>query len=97
MANICDNTLRVISENKKVFKAVKKYFKDWQGADVNQIDDNEMEVYFDSKWDFPEEEMKELYNSIQDKKDIYMTCLSVEYGNMYHALWECDEDGWTEA
>ena len=40
--------------------------------------------------------MRKLYESIPNKEDIYMRCLSVEYGCMYHALWECDENGWRE-
>ena len=26
--------------------------------------------------------------------DIYMRCLSVEYGSLYHALWVCNKDRW---
>ena len=40
--------------------------------------------------------MNDLYNKITDKKELWMRCLSVEYGNMYHALYGCDEDGWKE-
>ena len=40
--------------------------------------------------------MNELFNSIPNKEDIYMRCLSVEYGCLYHALWTCDEHGWRE-
>ena len=40
--------------------------------------------------------MEDLYPSIPNKEDIYIRCLSVEYGNLYHALWICDEDNWRE-
>ena len=56
-----------------------------------------MDITFESKWTFPEEQMKDLYNHLPDKEnDIYITCLSIEYGNLYHALWVCDKNGWRE-
>lgn len=39
---------------------------------------------------------QELYDKIPDKEDIYMRCLSVEYGCLYHVLWVCDNNGWKE-
>lgn len=95
MANICENTFYAYTENEENLKTIEKFFDSWYLADVN-ITDNTIECYFDSKWTFPEEQMKDLYESIPNKEDIYMRCLSVEYGCMYHALWECDEDGWRE-
>ena len=41
--------------------------------------------------------MNRLYEGIPNKEDIYMRCLSVEYGCLYHALWICEnEEGWDE-
>lgn len=95
VANICDNTLRVITESENNKEAVKSFFQTW-GLDYYFDEDGyEFRVYFESKWDFPEDEMKKLYDSLPDKKDCYITCLSVEYGNLYCALWTCDENGWT--
>ena len=96
MANICDNTMYVESETKENLDAVISFFDEnikFYDCDAN---DNYLDIFFDSKWEFPEELMKELFETIPNKSDIYMRCLSVEYGCMYHALWYCDSDGWHE-
>ena len=97
MANICDNTMYVESETKENLDAVISFFNEnikFYDCDAN---DNCLDIFFDSKWEFPEELMKKLFEAIPNKSDIYMRCLSVEYGCMYHALWYCDSDGWHEA
>ena len=58
MSNICENTLRVYSENSENLECIENFFKDL--GDVERIDDENLEVYFDSKWRFPEEEMDKL-------------------------------------
>ena len=95
MANICNNEFYAISDNQENIKTIEDFFSKMPYADVDTFDNN-MSVYFESKWTFPEELMQELYNKIPDKEDIYMRCLSVEYGCLYHALWVCDNNGWRE-
>lgn len=95
MANICDNTFYAYTEDKNNTEVITNFFENWWGAVVEAYD-NAMDVYFESKWVFPEEDMKELFEAIPNKEDIYMRCLSVEYGDLYHALWVCEEDGWKE-
>ncbi len=95
MSNICNNTFYAYSEDEKNIDTIVKFFEDIYDADCEVSDDN-VDVYFDSKWEFPEEEMRKLYESLPNKDNIYMRCLSVEYGNLYHALWICDENGWSE-
>ena len=95
MANICNNDFYATSENPENIKTIEKFFSEVPYADVDSFD-NDITVYFESRWDFPEESMQELYDKIPDKEDIYMRCLSVEYGCLYHALWVCDKDGWRE-
>lgn len=96
MANICDNTLYVSSENRENIDAVIKFLN--ENIVYYDYDDNDdsLDILFDSKWTFPEELMQELFEAIPDKSDIYMRCLSVEYGCLYHALWVCDKNGWKE-
>ena len=95
MANICNNQLYVYSEDRTNIETVISYLKENFHTDIE--DSGEViDAYFDSKWVFPEEQMTELYNLISNKDDIYMRCLSYEFGNLYHALWTCDEDGWVE-
>ena len=93
MANMCENSLYVTSDNPENIKTIEDFFSKMPYADVDTFD-NDMSIYFESKWTFPEELMQELYDKIPDKEDIYMRCLSVEYGCLYHALWVCDKDGW---
>ena len=93
MANICDNTLKVYSENPVNLKCVESFFKDW--GDIEKVDEESLEIYFDSKWVFPEEEMNKLYNRLPNKDDIDMTCLSVEWGCFYCQFHTCDKNGWT--
>ena len=92
MSNICENTLRVYSENSENLECIENFFKDL--GDVERIDDENLEVYFDSKWRFPEEEMDKLYMKLPDKSSINMTCLSVEWGCLYCQFHNCNKDGW---
>lgn len=95
MANVCENTFYA-SGSEETIAYIKEFLEENFDADVDaQVD--ELDAYFDSRWVFPEEQMEELYNSLPDKEDLYMRCLSVEYGCMYHALWSCDEGGWHES
>jgi hypothetical protein len=85
----------VYSEDSDNIKVIKDYFDKWDGSLIENVDNESFEVYFDSKWVFPEEKMIELFKSIPNKEDIYMRCLSVEYGMYYHELWICDDEyGW---
>ncbi len=97
MANICSNEMYVSSEDSKNLEVVKNFFNDWEYASVEE-DDDHLDIYFDSKWTFPEKEMEKLFNLIPNKDDIYMRVLSVEYGNDYIGYHKCDdEDGWYNA
>lgn len=96
MANICDNQFYAYSENSENIECILNFFNDWDNVCHGESTEDTIELYFESKWEFPEEEMINLYQLIPNKSDIYMRCLSVEYGCMYHSLWYCDEDGWHE-
>lgn len=95
MANLCNNTFQAYTEDSANVEVIKNFFDNWSGSDYEESD-NQIDVYFDSNWDFPKKEMDNLFELIPNKANIYMRCLSVEYGNLYHALWVCDEDGWRE-
>lgn len=92
MANICKNTLTVFSETPENIEYIKGFFDDW--GNVDQDDSCNLTIYFNSKWDFPEEKMEELFKGIPYKDDIQMVCLSVELGCYYCAFHYCDEEGW---
>lgn len=95
MANICSNQMYIYSEDRNNIKTVLDFFNDWPYAEEEDSGES-ADIYFDSNWVFPEDQMNELFNLIPNKDDIYMRCLSYEFGNLYHALWVCDEDGWRE-
>lgn len=96
MANICTNTMYVESETRENLDSVIAFFNNNLKYYDHEDDGDSLYISFDSRWVFPEELMEELFEAIPNKSDIYMRCLSVEYGCMYHALWYCDEDGWHE-
>lgn len=97
MANVCSNEFYAYSNNYDNIEHITKFFEKWNCYGNAEIinDETSVDVDFNSKWVFPEEDMNELFNSILDKNDIYMRCLSVEFGNDYMAYWKCkDETGW---
>lgn len=96
MANQCENYLHVESRDEENINTVLDFISDnfWP-YDSNYID-NGVDITFTSKWIFPEELMQKLFKVIPDKSDIFMRCLSVEYGLHYHAIWECNKNGWIE-
>ena len=96
MANICTNTMYVESETRENLDSIITFFNNNLKYYDYEDSGNSLDISFDSRWVFPEELMEELFEAIPNKSDIYMRCLSIEYGCMYHALWYCDEDGWHE-
>ena len=96
MANICTNTMYVESETRENLDSVITFFNNNLKYYDYEDDGDSLDISFDSRWVFPEELMEELFEAIPNKSDIYMRCLSIEYGCMYHALWYCDKDGWHE-
>lgn len=97
MANVCENTLKVYSEDNKNIEFIVEFInKEIPYADIENIDNSELEVYFDSKWTFPKDIMNELFKGIPNKDDIEMTCLSVEWGCYYCEFNFCDSNGWKQ-
>lgn len=94
MANICENTIRVFTEDEDNKSYICKFMKDNFRCDLEDVDYNMLEGYFDSRWSFPEELMEEMYKGLPNKDDIDITCLSVEWGCFYCQFHTCDSDGW---
>lgn len=93
MANICTNIFYAYSENPKNIKKIQDFF-DKEGIEYDFSLDF-LDATFDSRWTLPEDLMNELFKSLPDKTDIYMRCLSYEFGCDYIAYWKCeDEKGW---
>lgn len=92
MANNCENTLTVFSETPENIEYIKEFFNN--RGNIDQDDSCNLKIYFNSEWNFPKEEMEELFKGIPYKDDIQMVCLSVEWGCFYCAFHYCDEEGW---
>lgn len=95
MANICSNEFYAYTEDRANIKAIEDFIDTLQYSYCS-VEDCSIDAAFDSNWVFPIDEMINLFNTIPNKEDIYMRCLSVEYGTMYHSLWECNKEGWRE-
>lgn len=93
MANICSNSFYAYSEDKKNISKIKEFLTTKLKAEIETSEDT-VDATFDSRWVFPEELMQQLYIELPNKDDIFMRCLSVEYGQDYVAYWKCDEHGW---
>lgn len=92
MANICYNKMYVSSPNKESLQQIHEFMNNWGNTILEEIDDVSFEYYFDSRWDFPKEEMQKMTNSIKDTKGLYIRVLSVEECN-YYAAFNVFEDG----
>lgn len=94
MANICNNEFYAYSDNTENITYLENFFKDY-GSCAYDCDTCSIDVNFESRWTFPDLDMETLYEGIPDKTDIYMRCLSVEYGCDYVAYHKCEDDsGW---
>lgn len=95
MANICFNEFFASSDDEKNIEYLAKALEELLGADVYGVSNDCLDATFDSRWTFPEEIMNELFEGVPNKDDIYMRCLSVEYGCDYVAYHKCeDNEGW---
>ena len=97
MANICENTMHIYTEDKDNMDYFLACIKEMDEDDtkITHSDDMMLEVTFLSKWTFPEEEMDKLYKGIPNKDEFSITCLSVEWGQLYCQFATCNKDGWT--
>lgn len=85
MANICTNMFFCSSESKNVLKQVEEYLQktfDTYHLEVDE-DGNFLEAEFNSKWSFPMGEMKKLTTNLKEDENLYMRCLSYEFGCDY--------------
>lgn len=88
MANICYNTFLLRSSNKVDYNRNKRAIIE-SGYDVDIWDEylyddrkeflGELKGSFDSKWDFPIDDFKNIISG-----DVYFRCISEEEGNGYY-------------
>ena len=86
MANICENKMYVYSQDSANIKHLRAWCKENLDGCLELIDDECFEYYFDSRWDFPEQEMIEMVDELPNKDDIYIRVLSVEEAGCYCAF-----------
>ena len=94
MANICENKMYVYSEDPTNIKYLREWCKGNLDGSLELIDDECFEYYFDSRWEFPKEEMIEMVDELPNKGDIYIRILSVEETNCYCAFHVYEGSEW---
>lgn len=96
MASICNNEL-LAKGTPENLKYIEDYFRtnySYITNDIDELSDSLVKIYFESKWDFPEGIVNDLFNGVPDKDNIYMRCLSSEWDHAYCAFHTCDSNGW---
>lgn len=97
MANICTNTFYIGCKSKETVNAVMNKLENLFAAklegEITYIDPLFIEGYFNSKWDFPMYIFEDFFNEFED---VYMRCLSEEYGNSYVAMNIYEDGNWFE-
>ena len=100
MSNPCENELRIYwggsteEKDEKYFLDIEEVFnKYYPYHEVTDSDVGYMNIYFISRWDFPEQLMKDVVKELP--QDVTIACLSTEWGNYYCAFhtWS-KEEGW---
>lgn len=86
MANICYNQFYISfneEDRDEVIKRITDLFNEKLDGEITGLDSDYVEGYFDSRWVFP---MHVFENIFDDLNNIYMRCLSEEYGYNYIAM-----------
>lgn len=88
MANTCYNEFYASTNCEENLNYIQEFLKNRLKADIHYVEDEMLEACFDSRWTFPESIMTDMCNGLPNKKDddLYIRCLSVEYGCLYHDL-----------
>lgn len=99
MANICENKFHIYSSSTKNIEAIvnklEKLFKEELNGEITYVDDFVVEGYFDSRWNFPDEVFESFFDEFEDE-ELYMRCLSEEYGCNLISMNIYRDGGWEE-
>lgn len=89
MANICSNDFLItFNDNnieEKLLAKLDKLFSEDLNGEITYSDEGLIEGYFDSRWIFPMHIFEDFFDEFDDP-DLYMRCLSIEYGCQYVAM-----------
>lgn len=98
MANICENKMYISTPDSSTFQEVKTYITDELHGDIaweDRLEDKfQLECYFESKWDFPDNLMKEFTDKLKHPDSCYIRVLSIEEGNYYCAFHVFEDSKW---
>ncbi len=95
MANPCTNkffatikTENTEPKHEEIYNKIHKFLQDNVVIVYDEIDKCRIEIEFESKWTFPYDDMEKLAEQLQKEysnecKDLYMRCLSFEFGCEY--------------
>ena len=86
MANICYNQFYISFDKEnydEVVKRISNLFNKELNGEITGIDSEYIEGYFDSRWVFPMHIFENIFDGLEN---IYMRCLSEEYGCDYVAM-----------
>lgn len=97
MANICTNTFYIGCKSEKTNEAIinklKNLFNTKLDGEITHTDSSFIEGWFASKWDFPMYIFEDFFNEFDD---VYVRCLSEEYGNSYVAMNIYENGNWLD-
>ena len=97
MANICTNTFYIAWKSEevgnKIINKLETLFDSKLEGELTYIDPLFIEGWFTSKWDFPMYIFEDFFNEFED---VYMRCLSEEYGCGYVAMNIYIDDSWLD-
>lgn len=99
MANICDNKFLISCEDEKIIERIsnklEELFKDILYGEITYEDEQIIEGWFESRWNFPDEIFDDFFTEFADDT-IYMRCLSEEYGCELVSMNVYSEGSWWE-
>lgn len=97
MSNICDNKFYIYSKEnaEAIDKKLEKLFKEELDGEITYKDECVIEGYFDSRWTFPDEIFENFFEEFEDE-ELYMRCLSEEYGCGLVSMNIYRDGGWEE-
>ncbi|WP_417466814.1 hypothetical protein [Leyella stercorea] len=78
MANYATNIFHARTENKTDLDKIEAFLDDTFSEFTNRYGDS-VDAEFSSRWVYPEEEIKKLVESLEDKDKVYIKILTYEY------------------
>lgn len=99
MANICENKMYFQTSSQEDIVTFSEFIKEELRTYVSWEDEKageyyQAEVYFESRWDFPDNLMKEFTDKLKNPDLCYIRVLSIEEANYYCAFHVFEDSKW---